>query len=145
MDSISCIVLQINIKLINRFHFMTLVNCDCLSFIHSDSHSQDSSGSRRLNQRRHNKGWKHICLQFKVLTINTTFKLLQHKWLMRTCITPCKIRSSSNMNVKKTNKHCISVLLSNIFWKKVIFYVSHIVNYDLLLCPLVYFLLCVTC
>uniref|UniRef100_A0A3B5R0Z3 Reverse transcriptase domain-containing protein n=1 Tax=Xiphophorus maculatus TaxID=8083 RepID=A0A3B5R0Z3_XIPMA len=74
--------------------------------------------------------WNQACLKAQKQTINTRFKLLQYKWLMRTYITPVKLHHMSSdipdtctkcLFEKGTLLHCLwECLKIQKFWKDVI-------------------------
>uniref|UniRef100_A0A3Q3GBT7 Reverse transcriptase domain-containing protein n=1 Tax=Kryptolebias marmoratus TaxID=37003 RepID=A0A3Q3GBT7_KRYMA len=74
--------------------------------------------------------WNQACLKAQTQTINTRFKLLQYKWLMRTYITPVRLHHMSSdipdtctkcLFEKGTLLHCMwECLKIQKFWKDVI-------------------------
>uniref|UniRef100_A0A3Q3BY06 Reverse transcriptase zinc-binding domain-containing protein n=1 Tax=Haplochromis burtoni TaxID=8153 RepID=A0A3Q3BY06_HAPBU len=80
--------------------------------------------------------WNQACLKAQKQTINTCFKLLQYKWLMRTYITPVKLHHMSNdipdictkcLVEKGTLLHCLwECPKIQDFWKDVIKYLSEV-------------------
>lgn len=91
--------------------------------------------------------WSIKCLRIfvcrQVLTINTRFKFLQYKCLMRTYITPFKLHmfnpNIAEQCIKYLKGHYVTVheniLLSKTFGRKWYFVFCHIVTYDLPLWP----------
>lgn len=82
--------------------------------------------------------WNDACLKAQTHTINTRFKLLQYKWLMRTYITPVKLHHMSAnipdvcvkcLDEKGTLFHCLwECPKIQHFWKDVIKCMSEIFN-----------------
>ncbi len=50
--------------------------------------------------------WNDACLKAQTQTINTRFKLLQYKWLMRTNLTPVKLHHMS-VNIPDVCSKCL--------------------------------------
>ena len=75
------------------------------------------------------KTWKQACVKAQKQTINTRFKLLQYKWLMRMYITPVKLHHMSTnitdvctkcSTEKGTLFHCMwECSKMHIFWNEV--------------------------
>ena len=82
--------------------------------------------------------WNDACLKAQTQTINTRFKLLQYKWLMRVYITPVKLHHMSNnipdvcskcLDEKGTLYHCLwECPKIQRFWNDVIKSMSEIFN-----------------
>lgn len=113
--------------------------------------SLESSDDKRhawcldLKEEITDEEWQHVCLQSQVQTINTRFKLLQYKWLMRTYITPV-IQHRIDPNTpdlcvkcgtqKGTLFHCLwECSIIQEFWKEIIETLSKITDTYLPLCP----------
>lgn len=89
--------------------------------------------------------WKYACLQSQVQTINTRFKLLQYKWLMRIYITPvAQHRMDPNTpdlcfkcgTHKGTLFHCLwECSIIQEFWKEIITTLSKVIDTSLPVCP----------
>ena len=66
--------------------------------------STESSGDKLLSWKEDiqedisPEEWSDICTKAQTQTVNTRLKLLQYKWLMRTYITPVKLKSFSSNN-----------------------------------------------
>lgn len=89
--------------------------------------------------------WKDICFQCHVQTINTRFKLLQYKWLMRIYFTPellHRIYPNTPDTCVKCGLHKGSLFhclwectLIQAFWKEVVAIISICIKERLPLCP----------
>ncbi|KAG9283901.1 WD repeat-containing protein 3 isoform X1 [Astyanax mexicanus] len=94
--------------------------------------------------------WKMLCHTAQTQTINTRFKLIQYKWIMRTYMTPSLLHRFNNNNPDLCNKcgleegtlyHCLWTCPKiREFWEKVIDRVSDISSTRLPLCPKLFIL-----
>ncbi len=107
--------------LISRFYKLIMDGC------------KTSSESRRLAWREDLNGtitaeeWQKICLKAQTQSINTHFKLIQFKWLMRTYVTPTLLNKFNphvpdtcvKCGMKGTLFHCLWERPGvQIFWKE---------------------------
>ena len=108
------------------------------------SHDEESSHDRRrawsldIKEDIEEAEWATACRKAQTQTINTRMKLLQHKWLMRTYITPEKLNKWSPgipdtcvkcLTEKGTLIHCVWECPKLItFWKMVVDTLSRIVG-----------------
>ena len=96
--------------------------------------------------------WQDICFQCQAQTINTRFKLLQYKWLMRTHFTPellHRIYPSTPDTVsnpafhKGSMFHCLwECTHIQEFWKEIIIIISIFIKEQLPFCPKLCFFGC---
>uniref|UniRef100_A0A8C7WYP2 Reverse transcriptase domain-containing protein n=1 Tax=Oryzias sinensis TaxID=183150 RepID=A0A8C7WYP2_9TELE len=88
--------------------------------------------------------WEMACLKAQTQSVNTKFKLLQYKWLMRTYLTPSRLNhifpDIPDICVKcKVDKgtliHCLwECPMIQCFWKSVTGYIGHIIGNNVPLC-----------
>ena len=113
--------------------------------------STESSEGRRLawcddlNSEISVEDWEKACYDAQTQTINTRYKLLQYKWLMRMYISPSKLHHFNpnipdqciKCNVEKgTLFHCLWKCPEIMkFWKEVLKILSQIVSEDIPICP----------
>uniref|UniRef100_A0A671X7A5 Reverse transcriptase domain-containing protein n=1 Tax=Sparus aurata TaxID=8175 RepID=A0A671X7A5_SPAAU len=88
--------------------------------------------------------WQGVCLKAQTQSINTHFKLIQFKWLMRTYITPILLNKFNpntpdmcvKCDMKGTLLHCLWDCRSiQTFWLEVLHTLSCVTGVKLPLCP----------
>ena len=94
--------------------------------------------------------WEKVCHTAQTQTINTRFKLIQYKWIMRTYITPSLLHRFNNNNPdlcikcgleEGTLYHCLWTCPKiREFWEKVIERISDINSTRLPVCPKLFIL-----
>lgn len=97
-----------------------------------------------LQEEIDEEDWNEACLKAQKQTINTRFKLLQYKWLMRVYITPATLHHisakipdtcSKCLNEKGTLFHCLwKCKHINKFWKDVLKCLSEMFQINVPLC-----------
>jgi len=107
-------------------------------------HSKESSSKKMeawisdLKEDIQEADWEGACFKAQTQSVNTKYKLLQYKWLMRTYLTPCRL-NHIYPNVpdicvkcreeKGTLIHCLwECLKINQFWKGVLHYIGFVVG-----------------
>lgn len=104
------------------------------------THSKESSSKKLeawridINEDIHETDWEVACYKAQTQSINTKFKLLQYKWLMRTYLTPSRLNHIfpnvpdtcvKCREEKGTLIHCLWERAKiQRFWKSVIEYIS---------------------
>ena len=112
--------------------------------------SKVSSDSKRLawcenlNSGISTEEWQKICLRSQTQTINTHFKLLQYKWIMRIYVTPTQLNKFNPNNPdtcykcgrKGTLYHCLwECPQIQAFWSEVIDMILHVTGIKLSIDP----------
>lgn len=111
-------------------HQISILYTTIVSYDKESSKDKMKAWSLDMREDIEEAEWATACLKAQTQTINTRMKLLQHKWLMRTYITPEKLNKWSPeipdicvkcMTEKGTLIHCVwecSKLVA--FWKMVV-------------------------
>ena len=112
--------------------------------------SQASSENKRLawcedlNDEITVEDWQKVCLNAQRQSINTRFKLLQYKWIMRLYITPILLNKfnpcipdlCSKCGTKGTLFHCLwDCPIIQAFWIEVLDILSYVTGVRLTVCP----------